>query len=121
MITLADNGILTMVPSDVNLIRDQILLSLSTPLGSFWQRLDFGSELYKLRQAKATTDLPSTAEAYVKAALKWMITAEILDSVAASASWADRSAGQMLLTTTAKRGKDTIAVPYWVPVPGDPR
>jgi phage gp46-like protein len=121
MITFADNGILTMVPSDVNLIRDQILLSLDTPLGSFWQRLDFGSELYKLRRAKATTDLPTKAEGYATAAVAWMITAEILTSVSASASWQDRAAGRMRLVTTAKRGTDTIEVPYWVPVPGDPR
>jgi phage gp46-like protein len=120
MITLASDGTLSLdLTASASPIRDRIFLSLATPLGKFWQRPDVGSELYLLRRSKATTTLPAKVAATAKAALKWMLDADMLTSVDIAAEVS--GVGQIKLSIWAKSATQDVAMTYWVAVPADPR
>jgi len=96
-------------------LQDNILLSLATPLGSLFQRPEFGSELYLLRRAKASSALPERAENMVRTALQWMIDSGRLDSVDVTPQWLARDCLGIYTAVTSSVG--SINVPYWIPVP----
>jgi phage gp46-like protein len=53
-------------------IRSNIYLSIMVNKGSFFQDLEFGSELYKIKKVTATNI--NLAAQYIKACLAWLIT-----------------------------------------------
>lgn len=96
-------------------LQDNILLSLATPLGSLFQRPEFGSELYLLRRAKASSALPARAESMARTALQWMVDSGRLVSVDVVPQWLARD--RLGIYTAATSSVGSISVPYWIPVP----
>lgn len=120
MIVLASDGTLTMdMTASGDVLQDRIFLSLATPLGSLWQRPDFGSELHTLRRAKMTPALPSKAEAMVRDALAWMLDEGLLSSLDVQA--VSIGGGRLKLTLKADTNNQPVVLDYWVAVPADPR
>ncbi len=116
MITLASDGTLSLDLSQETSVQDNILLSLSTPLGAFFQRPDFGSELPSLQRGKAIAGkVEPAAIGMVRRALQWMLDLSLIDSVDAQATLA--SPTQLYLSVDAHSGSETIHVDYWIPVP----
>ena len=120
MIALASDGTLSMdVTASGDALQDRIYLSLATPLGSLWQRPDFGSELHTLRRAKMTAALPSKAEGMVRDALGWMLDADLLQRL--DVQVADIGGGRLKMVLTAYTNNQPIVLEYWVAIPADPR
>ena len=116
MITMASDGTLSLDLSQETSVQDNILLSLSTPLGAFFQRPDFGSELPSLQRGKAVAGkVETSAIAMVRRALQWMLDLALIDSVDVQASLS--SPTRLDLTVDARFGSESIRVDYWIPVP----
>lgn len=107
------------VSSSGNTLQDRIYLSLATPLGTLWQRPDFGSELHTLRRAKMTASLPSKAEGMVRDALGWMFDAGLLQHLDVQVT--DAGSGRLKMILTATTNNQPIVLEYWVAIPADPR
>lgn len=115
MITMSQDGVLALDLSRETPVQDAMLLSLCTPLGALFQRLDFGSEIPSMRNSPAivgTTD--RAAENAAIRSLQWMVDLGLIREPQASAAL---SLNRLSLAVVAKDSAGSVRVDYWIPVP----
>lgn len=117
MISISPNGLLWQDPSERSSLRDNILLSLHTPLGSFWQDPLFGSELHQLRRELLSSATPSRADAMVMKCIEWMFSTDRIVRKTVSVSSSILSPGRLRIPIYAEgRNGVQVELETFVPV-----
>lgn len=117
-ISMSSDGTLTVNYSATPTpIQDRILLSVFTRLGSLWHRPDFGRRHHP--RAKLIASTAEDLAGDVRECLQWMVASEMLTSVDVETQIV--RPGRVDVVVSASNGLQDFEVPFWIPIPSDPR
>lgn len=89
----------------LDLIKEEIELSLTIAKGSFFKRPEFGHRFKELRNVAGSETTRKKCEAYAVEALGWLVDYKHLRSVTAAANFIDNGKIQLNVECIAYNGK----------------